>query len=124
MSLFALSVLIAAAAISPATPAGPPAGVFDPPPVVRHQLEEGASKQAAYEEHQRSHAADAKNWASELPPPLYDVKDYDIDVFVDPARRIISGSVTVTLAAVVDGLADGHPGRRSRSPHPVGDPSR
>ena len=106
MSLFALSVLIAAAAISPATPAGPPAGVFDPPPVVRHQLEEGASKQAAYEEHQRSHGADAKNWASELPPPLYDVKNYDIDVFVDPTRQILSGSVTVTLAAVVEGLAE------------------
>jgi Peptidase family M1 domain/Peptidase M1 N-terminal domain/HYDIN/CFA65/VesB-like, Ig-like domain len=106
MSSFALSILVAAAASSPVTQAAPPEGIFDPPPIVRHQLEEGASKQAAYEEHQRTHGADAKNWATELPPPLYDVIGYDIDVFVDPARQILSGSVGVTLEAVADGLTE------------------
>jgi len=105
MSSFALTFLVAAAAISPVTHAGPPAGVFDAPPIVRHQLEEGASKRAAFEEYQRSHVTDVKNWANALPPAVYDVYDYDIDVHVDPARQVLSGSVTVTLKAIADGLA-------------------
>ncbi len=106
MSSFALSLLLTAAAVTPITHAGPPAGVFDPPPIVRHQLEEGASKQAAYEEFLRGRGDDVKNWAAELPPPRYDVVAYDLDLFVDPTRRVLSGSVTVTLAAVVDGLTE------------------
>ena len=105
MSSLSLSLLIAAAAINPGTHAGPPAGVFDVPPIVRHQLEEGASKRAAYEEHLRSHGTDTKNWANELPTVVYDVDHYEIDVHVDPKKEILSGSVTVTLKAVADGLA-------------------
>jgi len=105
MSSIALSLLIAAAAISPVTPAGPPEGVFDAPPIVRHQLEEGASKRAAYEAFLRSHGNDAKNWASELPPPAYDVQWYSIDVNVDPSQQILSGSVTVVLRVLEDGLS-------------------
>jgi len=106
MISIAPSLLIAAAAFTPVTQAGPGEGVFEPPPIVRHQLEEGATKQAAYEDHLRARGADTKNWAAELPPPLYDVTDYAIDVFVDPARQVLSGSVTVTLASVVEGLAE------------------
>jgi len=105
MSSFVLSLSLAAAAAAAAIPAGPPEGVFDPPPIVRHQLEEGASKRAAYEEYQRAHGTHTKNWAAELPPAVYDVDTYEIDVSVDPSRQILSGSVTITLAAVADGLA-------------------
>ena len=104
MSSIPLSLILAAAVGGSTVPAGPPEGVFEPPPMVRHQLEEAASKRAAYQEFQRTHGADAKNWASELPPLQYDVHRYDIDVFVDPDRQILSGTVTMTLAAVVDGL--------------------
>ena len=105
MSSSVLGFFLAAATVGSVPAAGPPEGVFEPPPIVKHQLEEGASKRAAYEEFQRTHGTGTKNWASELPPPTYDVRGYDIDVFVDPARHVLSGTVTMTFAAVVDGLA-------------------
>jgi len=105
MSSFALSLIVAAAVGGSTVSAGLPEGVFEPPPMVRHQLEEGASKSAAFEEFQRTHGSNTKNWASELPPPVYDVHTYMIDVNVDPGRQIISGSVTVVLEALEDGLS-------------------
>ena len=104
MSSFVLSLLVAAAASSPVAPTGPPAGVFDPPPIVRHQLEEGASKRAAYEDFMQTRGAETNNWGTELPPPTFDVTEYELDLFVDTSRQILSGSVTIDLTAVEDGL--------------------
>ncbi|MEE4272369.1 MAG: choice-of-anchor D domain-containing protein [Thermoanaerobaculales bacterium] len=105
MSAFALSLLIAAATTT-AVPAGPPEGVFDPPPSIRHQLDEGASKRAAFEGMRRLHGGEATktNWATELPPSSIDVTAYHLDLHVDPAAEVLSGSVTVDLTAVEDGL--------------------
>ncbi len=104
MSSFVLSLSLAAATIGSPTPAGPPAGVFDPPPVVRHQLEEGASKRAAYEDFEQTRGAKAKNWGTELSPATFDVENYELDLFVDPSSEVLSGSVTVELTAIEDGL--------------------
>jgi hypothetical protein len=104
MSFHALGLVLLATAAA-AAPAGPPEGVFEPPPAVRHQLEEGASKRAAFQDLIRTRGAQAKNWAGALPPAVYDVTSYEIDVDVDPARQTLSGSVTITLEAIADGLA-------------------
>jgi len=103
MSSLALGVFLAAAAAA-AAPTGPPAGVFDPPAVARRQLEEGASKRAVFEAIERARECDPKNWASEEAPAVMDVSHYDLDLHVDPGRELLSGSVTVDLAAVEDGL--------------------
>ncbi len=105
MSSFALSFLIAAAATTSTLPAGPPEGAFDPPPSIRHQLEEAASKQAAYEAQTRTRDHSVKNWATALPPATFDVTAYELDLDVDPRKQILSGSVTVTFTAVEDGLS-------------------
>ncbi len=87
MSSFALSLLVAAAASQPRHPAGPPAGVFDPPPIVRHQLEEGASKQAAYEEFISDRTARRpRTGRRSFRHRVYDVDSYELDLFVDPVE--------------------------------------
>jgi hypothetical protein len=106
MTSCALSLLIAATTIGSTAPAGPPDGVFEPPPSIRHQIEEAEQKQAAYEAFVAAHGADVKNWASELPPPTFDVLRYELDLHVDPDRQILSGSVTVAIEAIEDGLAE------------------
>jgi len=103
MPSLAVNLALAAAAAA-VTPAGPPAGVFDPPPVVRHQLDEGASKRAAFEAFTQGREPGPKNWASEEAPATMDVTHYDLDLHVDPRRQLLSGSVTVELTAVEDDL--------------------
>ncbi len=100
-----LTVLLAATTIGSGAPAGPPDGVFDPPPSVRHQLEEAASKRAAYNAARSLYGIDAKSWAEDRPPLTFDVASYEIDVHVDPQLKVLSGSVTVALEALVDGLS-------------------
>nr|MCU0302897.1 hypothetical protein [Thermoanaerobaculales bacterium] len=51
------------AASTATAPAGLPDGVFDPPARVRHQLEEGASKRAAFEASTASRPDGRKSWA-------------------------------------------------------------
>ena len=104
MSSSVLGFFLAAATVGSVPAAGPPAGVFEPPPIVKHQLEEGASKRAALEAHRRSRDAGVKNWASEELPSVYDVTHYELDLHVDPSAQVLSGSVTVDLTAVEDGL--------------------
>jgi len=105
MPSFALSLFIAAAATTSTVPAGTPEGAFDPPPSIRHQLEEAASKQAAYEAQMLTRDHSVKNWASELPPNTFDVTAYELDLHVDARNQILSGSVTVDFTAVEDGLS-------------------
>jgi hypothetical protein len=105
MPSFLTSLLIAASVTGSTAPAGPPEGVFDPPPRIRHQLEEAATKRAAFEAHTMAAGIPLKNWAGELPPPTYDVLHYELDLFVDPTRQTLSGSVTLDLEAVEDGLS-------------------
>ena len=105
MTSMFLTVLLAATTVGSTAPAGPPEGVFDPPPSIRHQLEEAASKRAAFEAFQRQRGSDAKSWAENQPPLAYDVDSYEIDVNVDPQRRLLSGSVTVALESLADGLS-------------------
>ncbi len=106
MSSFVPSFFIVAATICSVAAAGPPEDVFEPPPVVQLQLDEGASKRAAFQAHQATHGADVKNWASEELPPTIDVTHYELDLFVDPSAQLLSGSVTVDLTAVESGLSE------------------
>nr|MCU0306003.1 choice-of-anchor D domain-containing protein [Thermoanaerobaculales bacterium] len=72
---------------------------------VRHQLEEGASKRAAFEASTASRPDGRKSWADPAAPVGYDILHYDLDLHVDPSRQVLSGSVTLDLTAVDDGLA-------------------
>jgi hypothetical protein len=94
------------AASSATAPAPLPEGVFDPPAVVRHQLEEGAAKRAAFEAATAAGSDGRKSWADPAPPVGFDVLQYDLDLHVDPSGQVLSGSVTVALAATTDGLAE------------------
>ena len=104
MSSSVLGFFLAAANVVSVPAAGPPDGVFEPPSIVKHQLEEGASKRAALEAHRRNRDAGVKNWASEEQPSVYDVTHYELDLHVDSSAQVLSGSVTVDLIAVEDGL--------------------
>jgi hypothetical protein len=82
----------------------PPASLIETPGIVRHQLEEGASKRAAYLSSRKPGAAELKNWASENGPVLFDVRHYDLDLYVDVSEQVLSGTVVMDVEAVEEGL--------------------
>lgn len=105
MSTSLLSLTIASITATVVS-AAPPDGVLDPPPSIRHQLDEAESKQAAFDAFRRARGAGVKSWADELPTPVIDVESYELDIDVDPEREILSGTVTVVLRSLRDGLAE------------------
>jgi hypothetical protein len=106
MSSFALSLIVAASTVGSGTAAGPTDRIFDPPPMVRHQLEEGASKRAAFEAYRKTGVGAAKTWASPELPSTFDVTHYDLDLHVDPSAQVLSGSVTMDFTAIEDQLSE------------------
>ncbi|HSL17367.1 MAG TPA: choice-of-anchor D domain-containing protein [Methylomirabilota bacterium] len=122
MSSFVLSLIVAASTGAPALAA---VELPDPPPIVRHQLEEGAAKRAAHRALADAGLAGTKSWADPQPPVGYDVEHYDLDLHLDPSRQILSGTVTATLTATEAGLVevalDADPGLRVLSVMQVAD---
>jgi aminopeptidase N len=101
MPSFVLALCLSATA----TTGTPAIDLPDPPPIVRHQLEEGAAKRAAYRSLVEAGLAGAKSWADPQAPVGYDVLHYDLDLDLDPSRRVLTGTVTMRLTATENGLS-------------------
>lgn len=107
-SITVTTLLAALAVTTPAATAAavPAAELVGPealhPESTKHRLAEAAAERARL----ATSKALTKSWAPTLEPSPVDVRRYDLDLHLDMSRRRLSGTATVELAAVEDGLSE------------------